>query len=197
MRILGGAGADETLENVSSSYFTTASRECRTSGGNKMNVFPRNQPRGPESPSNLANCRRRKIILNITFEAGMSMKTKDHKTQCPKRIRHLGLSFRHFTQMEAYFAGISRLFVAFGGEKNDFGFRRRVPPALCPSWGHRRARPRTRGNVAKVAPVVGKSREERKRRIDASKAAKSDISSIPIRPTHENKKTSKNEGCSQ
>jgi hypothetical protein len=37
-----------------------------------------------------------KRILFYTFEAGMCMKTKDRKTQCPKKIRHLGPNFRHF-----------------------------------------------------------------------------------------------------
>ena len=37
-----------------------------------------------------------KRIPFYTFEAGMCMKTKDRKTQCPKKIRLLGLNFRHF-----------------------------------------------------------------------------------------------------
>ena len=40
----------------------------------------------------------------ITFEAGMCMKTKDHKTQCPNRNRHLGRTFRHFCFIDAHFA---------------------------------------------------------------------------------------------
>ncbi len=43
-------------------------------------------------------------ILNYTFEAGMSMKTKDHKTQCPNRNRLLGLNFRHLRQTDTHFA---------------------------------------------------------------------------------------------
>ena len=33
-------------------------------------------------------------MLNNTFEAGMCMKTKDHKTQCPNTNRLIVLSFR-------------------------------------------------------------------------------------------------------
>ena len=34
----------------------------------------------------------------------MCMKTKDHKTQCPKKIRLLGLNFRHLRRTECHFA---------------------------------------------------------------------------------------------
>ena len=34
----------------------------------------------------------------------MSMKTKEHKTQCPKKIRLLGLNFRHLRRTECHFA---------------------------------------------------------------------------------------------
>ena len=48
--------------------------------------------------------REQKRILNYTFEAGMSMKTKDRKTQCPKINRLLGLHFRHLGRIKRYFA---------------------------------------------------------------------------------------------
>ena len=48
--------------------------------------------------------REQKGILNYTFEAGMSMKTKDHKTQCPNENRLLDLHFRHLRRIERYFA---------------------------------------------------------------------------------------------
>ena len=38
-----------------------------------------------------------KRILFSTFEAGMSMKTKDRKTQCPNESRHYSSSFTTFT----------------------------------------------------------------------------------------------------
>ena len=44
-------------------------------------------------------------MLNNTFEAGMSMKTKERKTQCPKKIRLLGLNFRHLRRTDTHFAG--------------------------------------------------------------------------------------------
>ncbi len=45
-----------------------------------------------------------KRILFYTFEAGMCMKTNDRKTQCPKKIRLLGLDFRHFSITDTRFA---------------------------------------------------------------------------------------------
>ena len=45
-----------------------------------------------------------KRILFYTFEAGMCMKTKDHKTECPNRNRHFGLTFSIFSITEALFA---------------------------------------------------------------------------------------------
>jgi hypothetical protein len=48
--------------------------------------------------------REQKRTINYTFEAGMCMKTKDHKTQCPKRNRLFGLNFRHLRRIERYFA---------------------------------------------------------------------------------------------
>ena len=45
-----------------------------------------------------------KKMLNDTFEAGMCMKTKGLKTQCPKQNRLLGLHFRHLRRIERYFA---------------------------------------------------------------------------------------------
>lgn len=74
----------------------------------------------------------RKIILIYTFEAGISMKTRDHKRLCPNRNGHLGLSFRHFAQIEAYFAWISRLFVAFGGDERIPRCKKPGPPVPCP-----------------------------------------------------------------
>jgi hypothetical protein len=53
------------------------------------------------------SCQRRKhekIILLITFEAGMCVKTKDHKTQCPNKNRHLGLNLRHLRGTDVDFA---------------------------------------------------------------------------------------------
>ncbi len=41
--------------------------------------------------------------LDNTFEAGMSMKTKAHRTQCPNKIRLLDLNFRHSTSNRALF----------------------------------------------------------------------------------------------
>ncbi len=48
--------------------------------------------------------REQKRILKYTFEAGISMKTKEHKTQCPTENRHLGLNFRHLRRTETHFA---------------------------------------------------------------------------------------------
>ena len=48
--------------------------------------------------------REQKRIIKYTNEAGICMKTKDRKTQCPKRIRLLGLRFRHLRRIECYFA---------------------------------------------------------------------------------------------
>jgi hypothetical protein len=48
--------------------------------------------------------REQKRIINYTFEAGMCMKTKDRKTQCPKRNRLFGLHFRHLRRIERHFA---------------------------------------------------------------------------------------------
>jgi hypothetical protein len=48
--------------------------------------------------------REQKRIIKYTFEAGMSLKTKDHKTQCPKQNRLLGPNFRHFYVTDAHFA---------------------------------------------------------------------------------------------
>ena len=45
-----------------------------------------------------------KKMLNDTFEAGMCMKTKDRKTQCPSKNRLIVPRFRHFGQIERYFA---------------------------------------------------------------------------------------------
>ncbi len=53
--------------------------------------------------------REQKRIINNTFEAGMSMKTKDHKTQCPKRIRLIVLNFRHLRRIDTHFAERCRL----------------------------------------------------------------------------------------
>ena len=36
------------------------------------------------------------------------MKTKGHKTQCPNKIRLLGLNFRHLPRIERYFAEFCR-----------------------------------------------------------------------------------------
>jgi len=47
---------------------------------------------------------REKKMLNDTFEAGMSMKTKDRKTRCPNRNRLIVPRFRHFRRIEWYFA---------------------------------------------------------------------------------------------
>ena len=44
-------------------------------------------------------------MLNNTFEAGMCMKTKDRKTQCPKENRLIVPRFRHLRRIERYFAG--------------------------------------------------------------------------------------------
>ncbi len=49
--------------------------------------------------------REQKGILNYTFKAGMCMKTKDRKTQCPNINRLLVLNFRHLRRTECYFAG--------------------------------------------------------------------------------------------
>ena len=46
----------------------------------------------------------RKKMLNDTFEAGMCMKTKDRKTQCPNRNRLIVPRFRHLSRIERYFA---------------------------------------------------------------------------------------------
>ena len=43
-------------------------------------------------------------MLNDTFEAGMSMKTKDQETQCPNRNRLIVPRFRHLRRIECYFA---------------------------------------------------------------------------------------------
>ena len=48
--------------------------------------------------------REQKRNIKYTFEAGMCMKTKEHKTQCPNRNRHLGLNFRHLRRTEIHFA---------------------------------------------------------------------------------------------
>ncbi len=48
--------------------------------------------------------REQKRILNYTFEAGMCMKTKDRKTQCPNRNRLIVPRFRHLRRIERYFA---------------------------------------------------------------------------------------------
>jgi hypothetical protein len=45
-----------------------------------------------------------KRIIKYTFETGMSMKTKDRKTQCPKINRLLIPRFRHLRRIERYFA---------------------------------------------------------------------------------------------
>ena len=45
-----------------------------------------------------------KKMLNNTFEAGMCMKTKDRKTQCPNRNRLIVPRFRHLRRIERYFA---------------------------------------------------------------------------------------------
>ena len=46
----------------------------------------------------------RKKMLNNTFEAGMCMKTKDRKTQCPNRNRLIVPRFRHLRRIYRYFA---------------------------------------------------------------------------------------------
>ncbi len=53
----------------------------------------------------------------MTNEAGMSMKTKEHMTLCPKIKRHLYTTKRHFIQTQPYFAETSGLFGTFGGEE--------------------------------------------------------------------------------
>ncbi len=44
-----------------------------------------------------------------TFEAGMCMKTKEHKTQCPKQFGHLCLRLRQFCITDANFAEKCRI----------------------------------------------------------------------------------------
>ena len=45
-----------------------------------------------------------KKMLNNTFKAGMYMKTKDRKTECPNRNRLIVSRFRHFRRIECHFA---------------------------------------------------------------------------------------------
>ena len=51
---------------------------------------------------------REKRILFYTFEAGMSMKTNDRMTICPRKKRHLYTTFGHLTQTNRYFAEFCR-----------------------------------------------------------------------------------------
>lgn len=53
----------------------------------------------------------------MTNEAGMSMKTKEHMTLCPKTKRHLYTTKRHSIQMQPYFAESFGLFVTFRAEE--------------------------------------------------------------------------------
>ena len=48
--------------------------------------------------------REQKRILLYTFKAGMCMKTKDRKTQCPNKNRLMVPRFRHFRRIERDFA---------------------------------------------------------------------------------------------
>jgi hypothetical protein len=50
----------------------------------------------PAPPWPILRQRSKKDFKETTFEAGMSMKKKDHETQCPNKNRHLSLNFRHF-----------------------------------------------------------------------------------------------------
>ncbi len=67
---------------------------------------PEGSTREAEVSPAIAHFRQReqKRIIKYTFEAGMSMKTEDRKTQCPKRNRLLVPRFRHLRRIERYFA---------------------------------------------------------------------------------------------
>ena len=67
---------------------------------------PKDRRRRPKSATPVPHCRQgdQKGILLYTFEAGMCMKTKDRKTQCPNKNRLIVPRFRHFRQIERYCA---------------------------------------------------------------------------------------------
>ena len=76
--------------------------------------------------------REQKRILNYTFEAGMCMKTKDRKTQCPNKNRLLVLHFRHLRRIERSFC--RKLLLLNDNLSDQFGFSR-VPSCTVPPRG--------------------------------------------------------------
>ena len=102
-----------------------------------------------------------KGILNYTFEAGMCMKTKDHKTQCPNRNRHLGLNLRHLRRIEHSFCRQMRISDAICQVHSVF---REYPPLTTEGWLISAAKVRivvSFGGATGVPPVNGHGQDGR------------------------------------
>ena len=104
------AGATPTMFMKTSNLFLYTydiyeNKGSCSSGSTAPKALEGSTPEAEVSPA-IAHFRQReqKRIIKYTFEAGMSLKTKDHKTQCPKQNRLLGPNFRHFYVTDAHFA---------------------------------------------------------------------------------------------
>jgi hypothetical protein len=104
------AGATPTMFMKTSNLFLYTydiyeNKGSCSSGSTAPKALEGSTPEAEVSPA-IAHFRQReqKRIIKYTFEARMSMKTKEHKTRYPNENRLLVLNFRHLRRIKRYFA---------------------------------------------------------------------------------------------